>query len=309
VIQLDTQDRSKKFNQEDLELVQIVADQASIALENARLNKEAEAQERLRCDLELGRQVQQSFLPKPPWPVVPGYELAAYDEARYQVSGDFFDFIPLPDGRLAVCIADVAGMGIAAALIASQLSVAARFVLCQEADPARAVGKLNDLACKTCSPLDRFITFVLAVIDPHTHEITLVNAGHLSPFLYRPGDSYMVEVTPRKAIGVPLGIMEPFAFEACKITLAPGESLILLTDGVIDACDTRNTCFGVEGLEQALVAAAKADSHLSAEGLLDGIVRAVKQHSIDRGLGDELTLVAVRRNMEKEKDTRTGHTG
>ena len=134
VIQLDTQDRSKKFTQEDLKLLWGVANQAAIALENARLHEEAVTRERFRRDMELATRVQQSFLPSS-LPQVPGYEFYAYYEPAQAVGGDYYGFIPLPQGRLAVAVGDVAGKGIAAALLMAKVSSDARFCFLAEANP------------------------------------------------------------------------------------------------------------------------------------------------------------------------------
>src|SRR5437588_383777 len=116
VIQLDTQDRSKKFTQDDLTLLLGVCNVASISLENARMHEGRLAQERVRRDLELAHRVQLSFLPAK-LPEVPGYEFAAQYEPAQEVGGDYYDFIPLTDKKLAVTLGDVAGKGVPAALL------------------------------------------------------------------------------------------------------------------------------------------------------------------------------------------------
>src|SRR5262249_15893091 len=131
VIQLDTQDRAKKFAHEDLELLRGVAGQASIALENAKLHEDQVAQARLKRDLELARQVQNSFLPRNP-PELAGYEFFAYYEAAQAVGGDYYGFIPLGGNRVAVAVGDVAGKGVPAALLMAKLSSEARFCLLTE---------------------------------------------------------------------------------------------------------------------------------------------------------------------------------
>ena len=185
VIQLDTQNRGKKFTQDDLRLLWGVANQASVALENARLHEETIHQEKLRRDLELAHQVQMSFLPRA-LPQVPGYEFFAHYEPALEVGGDYYGFIPLADGRLGVALGDVAGKGVPAALLMAKLSSDARFSFLTEPDLARAVTKLNDLLYEFTSQADRFVTLVAAVIDPERHVITLASAGHFSPLLYRP---------------------------------------------------------------------------------------------------------------------------
>src|SRR5262249_51032361 len=165
VVQLDTQDRSKKFTKNDLELLCGVANQASIALENARLHQDAVVQERLKRDLQLAHEVQLSFLPQR-LPAVPGYESHAFYRPAEQVGGDYYDFIPLAGRRVAMTLGDVAGKGVPAALLMARLSSDARFCFLTEADPAKVVGKLNDLVGAPCTPMDRLITLPAAPLRP-----------------------------------------------------------------------------------------------------------------------------------------------
>jgi serine phosphatase RsbU (regulator of sigma subunit)/pSer/pThr/pTyr-binding forkhead associated (FHA) protein len=291
VIQLDTQDRSKKFTQDDLKLLWGVANQAAVALENARLHGEAVEQERIRRDLELARQVQLSFLPRS-LPQVPGYEFFAHYESALEVGGDYYGFIPMPDGRLAVALGDVAGKGVPAALLMAKLSSDARFSLLTESDPGRAVSKLNDLLYEFTSVMDRFVTLTAAVLDPATHAITLVNAGHLSPLLFRQRAAALEEAAPRKKAGVPLGVMEGFAFESCQATLEPGDSLILYTDGLPDAVDQANAPFGPRGIQSAVL---DASGPSTPRALGERLVTAVRHHAAGRDAPDDLTLVCLGR--------------
>jgi phosphoserine phosphatase RsbU/P len=292
VIQLDTQDRSKKFTEDDLKLLCGVANQAAIALENARLLEEAVVQERLRRDLQLAHQVQLSFLPRA-FPSVPGYEFFGHYEAALQVGGDYYGFVPLPGGRLAVAVGDVAGKGVAASLLSAKLSSEARFCLLTEPDLPAAIARLNDLLSEFLVQADRFVTLAAVVLDPSSHAVTLVSAGHPSPVIYRPGQP-LEDAMPRSASGVPLGIMDGVTFEARQAVLRPGESLILFTDGVTDAMDVAGKEFGrAKGMEEAVKGAGPAGPR----ALVDRIVRAVKLHATGRDPFDDITLVALTRTV------------
>ncbi len=140
------------------------------------------ARERLKLDLELAREVQRGFLPLR-LPEVPGYEFFAHYESAFEIGGDYYDFIPLPRQRVAVLLGDVAGKGVAAALLMAKLSADARFCMLTEPDPAAAVTKLNSLMIQS-GIADRFVTLVAAILDPESHTVTLVNAGHPSPLIY-----------------------------------------------------------------------------------------------------------------------------
>jgi sigma-B regulation protein RsbU (phosphoserine phosphatase) len=292
VIQLDTQDRGKKFTQEDLKLLWGVANQAAIAMENARMHEEAVARERLRRDLELATRVQHSFLPSF-LPVVEGYEFFAFYQPAQAVGGDYYGFIPLPQGRLAVALADVAGKGVAAALLMAKVSSDARFCFLAESNPGLAVGKLNDQLYPYTSPMDRFVTFAAVLLDPAQHVVTLVSAGHPSPLLKRKGSSVLEEIVPKATAGLPLGMVEGCTYDSCQIVLQPGDNLLLFSDGVPDALDARNQSFSMKGVQRVASDAAAASAPLLGERL----IKAVLQHAVNRDQHDDITLVCLGRTL------------
>jgi serine phosphatase RsbU (regulator of sigma subunit) len=292
VIQLDTQDRSKKFTQEDLKLLCGVANQASIALENARLLDEAVKQERLQRDLNLAKKVQVSFLPSAT-PKIPGYAFHGHCEPAREVGGDYYGYIPLTNGRLCVAVGDVAGKGVSASLLMAKLSSDIRFALLSEPSPAAAISKLNDLLYEFTSQLDRFVTLAAAVLDPTTHEVVLVSAGHDSPLLYRPASGDLSEAMSKDVAGVPLGIMDGFPFDSCRITLQPNEALLLFTDGVHESRSAAEVEFTRAGIDRTL----KGVTGMGPKDLVSRLVAAVNKHAAGRETGphDDLTVVALGR--------------
>ncbi len=290
VIQLDTQDRGKKFTQEDLKLLWGVANQASIAMENARLHEEAVQRERLRRDLELATRVQASFLPSSR-PQVAGYDFYARYQPAQAVGGDYYDFIPLPQGRWAVAVGDVAGKGISAALLMAKLSSDTRFCFLAEPDPAQALAKLNDQLYPFTSAMDRFVTLSMAVLDPSRHSVTLVGAGHPSPVLTRRGTSGIQDALPKNIAGLPLGMVEGCSYDSFQLQLQPGDNLLLFSDGVPDALDARNNPFAMTGIQRVVQEAGA----VSASVLGDRIIKAVAQHASNRDPHDDITLVCLGR--------------
>ncbi|HEY7158121.1 MAG TPA: SpoIIE family protein phosphatase [Gemmataceae bacterium] len=291
VIQLDTQDHSKKFTEEDLKLLWGVANQAAIAMDNARLHEEVVARERLQRDLDLARSVQHSFLPRK-LPKVAGYEFYAFYQSAQAVGGDYYGFIPLPQDRLAVTLGDVAGKGIAASLLMAKLSSDARFCLLAEANLGRAVGRLNDLLHEFASPLDRFVTLAAVVLDPSRHTVTLASAGHPSPQLWRKADAALQEAMPRSAAGLPLGMLEGSSYDACQIVLQPGDNLILFSDGVTDALDVRGKPFSIQGVQRVV----REAGAVSAATLGERLIKAVQQYAVNREQqDDDITLVCLGR--------------
>jgi serine phosphatase RsbU (regulator of sigma subunit)/pSer/pThr/pTyr-binding forkhead associated (FHA) protein len=294
VIQLDTQDRAKKFTKADLELLWGVANQASIALENAKLHQESitreRAQERMKRDMELAHQVQLGFLPRE-LPQMPGYEFYAFYEPALDVGGDYYGFIPLASGHLVAAIGDVAGKGVPAALFMAKLASDARFCFSTESEPARAVGKLNDFLAEQCAQHDRFVTFAAAILDPHSHTVTLVNAGHIAPLLYRQADESFAEAITRKLTGLPLGVMEGYPFDVHQFTLKPGDGLLMFTDGVLDAVNEKEEQLGAEGVHAALQGIKTG----SPKAQIERLVQAVRDHAAGRAQFDDITLVGFGR--------------
>lgn len=290
VIQLDTQDRSKKFTQEDLKFLQCVCNQASIALENAKLHETLVARERLKRDLEVACEVQHSFLPKN-LPTAEGYEFFAHYEPAQEVGGDYYGFIPLANGKVAITVGDVAGKGIPAALLMAKLSSDTRFSLLTESDPARAVTTLNQLLYPHTSPLDRFVTLVTGILDPATHTVTLASAGHQPPYLYRKTDGSITDSMTRDVPGLPLGMMDDAAYSACTVKLEPGDCLVMFSDGVPDAVNVRNQSFGNDGIKATI-----QKGHGSAKALGERLFKDVKNFAAGRPQHDDITLVCFSRD-------------
>lgn len=292
VIQLDTQDRTKKFGKPDLEFLCGVANQASVALENTRMHQDAVAQERIKRDLELAHEVQMSCLPQK-LPDVPGYTFASFYRPAYMVGGDYYDFIALPPHRLVMVLGDVAGKGMPAALLVTKLTSEARYSFLRDADPAKAVASLNDLLEPHCTKLDRFITLAVADLEMTSGLVTLANAGHPSPLLYRRSAGTVQECVPRKVSGLALGIMEGYTFDSCQVKLEPGDALVIYSDGVSEAENARGEQFTLPAIIKALQASGSATPQV----VLDRLMKAVELHTAGAKQNDDITLVALGRNL------------
>ena len=288
VIQLDTQDRTKKFTKDDLEFLMGVARQASLAFENAKMHEEQIVTERFKRDLELAREVQRGFLPRRV-PEVPGYEFFPYYDSAQEVGGDYYDFIQVTSQRLATLVGDVAGKGVPAALLMAKVSADARFCMLTETEPAAGVTKLNALL-QQAGLSDRFVTLVAAMLDTNDHTVTLVNAGHPSPLVYRAATCAFEEATPKDVVGLPLGVVDGFEYASCQIKLEAGDCLLIYTDGVTDAMDVQNLQFQVKGIHNAV----RGES-FTPRTLGERIVKAVKQHAAGRDQHDDITLACLGR--------------
>lgn len=245
VLQIDTLDQRHRFQKEDLEVLVALATQAAIAIENARLHDQSLRQRAIERDLEVAHEVQRGFLPTSK-PQLPGYQFYDFYAPAAYVGGDYYDYVELPDGRLAILIADVVGHGVAAALMMAKLSSEARISLAAGASPAAAVTQLNDRLCR--SQTDRFVTFVMVVLDPASGEVTVVNAGHMCPILRRADGR--IEEPGHKEVGLPLGVAEGLAYQDVKVTLGPDELMVLYTDGVNESMDVRGDFFGIDRIRK-----------------------------------------------------------
>jgi serine phosphatase RsbU (regulator of sigma subunit) len=265
VLQLDTSDHRGRFQQDDLDVLAGVASQAAIAIDNAQLHEAAIRQHQIERDLKLAHKVQQGLLPAAP-PKVEGYHFFDFYEPANQIGGDFYDYIALPDGRLAVVLADVSGKGISAALVMAKLSADVRYALASQPTVASAVRHINSSFIKSGWE-DRFVTFVLTVLNPAEHQVTLVNAGHMPPFL-RVGDG-RVEPVADDISGIPLGVDESYEYEAKTVPLGRNEFLAAFTDGFSEALNAKNELYGLERLRKRIGKPVKDVAELGHEILND----------------------------------------
>jgi len=283
LVQLASRDVTLPFVERDLDVLIGVTTQGALAIENASLHAEVLKQRDLERELDFATQVQLGFLPNKR-PQAEGFEFCDYYEAAHRVGGDYFDYIELPGGRVAVAVADVAGKGIPAALLMARLYSATRYHLLSQSDLGLALSDLNrDIS--TSGLGHRFVTCALAVIDPATRQVALANAGHLPPLIRHP-DGSITEVVSQHA-GMPLGIVPDQEFQEQQHQLGPGDTWLMFTDGVTEAMNGDSEIFGSERLQQSF---ARAPDELDA--MIQAIVADVATHCGDRDQSDDMCLVA-----------------
>jgi serine phosphatase RsbU (regulator of sigma subunit) len=292
-MQLDTQDRGKKFREDDLKLMTIVANLAAVAIEKAKLHEQMVAQQKQQKEIELARQVQLGFLPQSP-PQVAGYEFYSYYGAALTVGGDYYDFIPIPDGRIAVVLGDVAGKGVPASLLMAKLSAEARFCLLTQPNPVQAVNLLNEQLIRGGIG-DRFVTLAAAVLNPADHSVTVVNAGHLNPLLYRAHAGSIEEAVTNRDSGIPLGIMAGFEYTAITLNFECGDSLLVFTDGVTDAMAPNGDMFQLEGIRKSLLDESPLGAPTRPKAIGERVLHCVKKHANGRAQNDDIALVCFGR--------------
>jgi len=286
VIQIDTADQRSRFTDLDLQVLAGVAGQAAIALDNARMHEQMLRQQALESDLKVAREMQQALLPKAA-PDVPGYHFFQHYEAAYQVGGDYYDYVLLPEDRFAAVVGDVAGKGVSAAILMAKLSSDVRFWLAREADPAVALAKINT-AFSRHGWDDRFVTMVVAVVDPQACELTLVNAGHMPPLL-RTVEGEVIEIGGEEA-GLPLGVRDDYPYEAYRREFLVGDFLTIFTDGFSEAMNARRELFGLERLVQLC-----SDKETKPNNLGPCILNSVRKFVGDYPQSDDMCLVCFGR--------------
>jgi sigma-B regulation protein RsbU (phosphoserine phosphatase) len=290
VIQIDTRDRQRRFTQDDLLLLAAVANQAAVALDNAMLHEDLAERQKVQREIELAKEVQRCFLPQQ-LPSVAGYEFFAHYQAARSVGGDFYGFLDLGQGRIAISVGDVAGKGVPAALLMARISGDVKFALLAEGDPGRAVMKMNHLFHQS-GIQDRFVAYLLALLDPQTGVVAMVNAGQVPP-LVRRGDGTVQEDACQGQNGLPLGITDDSAYQPCLVNLSPGDCLLLCTDGITDAADSQQRPFGKERLIEAIQTGGPAAPALGAH-----IIRRVSDYVGGAEQFDDMTMVCLSRRAD-----------
>jgi serine phosphatase RsbU (regulator of sigma subunit) len=289
VIQIDTVNQRNRFSREDLDVLASVACLAAFAVENAELHETLLHEQALERELRVAHEVLRGFLPAAS-PRLPQYEFFAFYEPANQLGGDYYDYIPLSGGRLAVVVADVSGKGIPASLLMARLSADARYCLASEPTPAEAVGRLNRTFCEAGWE-DRFVTLVLAVLDMQRHEVALVNAGHLPPLLRRgPGK---IEAVVEAETHLPLGVEYDTRYSQHVLPLEPENLLALYTDGITEAMNDQDQLYGAARLRSQL---GSASTRVDRIGRL--ILEDVKRFIGLRPQSDDMCLVCLGRKGE-----------
>ncbi|MFT4555727.1 MAG: SpoIIE family protein phosphatase [Planctomycetales bacterium] len=285
VIHLDRRNILQPFVMDDLELLACVAMISGQTVENNLLHEEHLKAQLQEQELQLAADLQRTLLPSSV-PEIAGYEIAHHYQPANELGGDYFDHFELPDGRYVVAIGDVAGKGTAAALLVASLFASVRAVLTFESQPAKAVERLNGTLADVVKT-GRFITFLLAIVDPETHTLTMTSAGHVAPLLCRDGK---ILDPLGDQFGCPLGIDTGLPFEEVTFQLQPEDIFLLITDGVTEARNSANELFGTNRVEDALCKSPKSAESVIAT-VLDSVASFVDHDRQD----DDTCLVALRR--------------
>ena len=266
------------FDVGDQHLLTTLASAAALAIHNARMAAALVEQERVRRELELVREVQVNLLPQPEGDHSP---VVAVNIPAREVSGDFYDFLTLPDGRIFFNLADVSGKGMNTALWMAKTSGLLRCLVKDAGDLGALVSRVNDEVCETGSH-GMFVTLIAGFLDPARDQVELANAGHL-PALYRAASGEFREIP---AGGPPIGVIPDTEFPTTRFALAGG-SLYLYTDGVTEYADADGKQLEVEGLKRLI----QDMAHLAPRSRIEQLVAAL--HRSGQKQRDDITMMLI----------------
>jgi len=249
VLNLGPRLSEQDYSSDDRKLLDNLAAQAAPALRVGQLVREQEAEavtrQRFEQELEVARLIQQNFLPKE-LPDLPGWRVSAYYRPAREVGGDFYDVIPLPDGRVGFVVGDVTDKGVPAALVMSATRSVLRASAQRIIEPGAVLERVNEHLVPDM-PEKMFVTCLYGVLEPATGLLRFANAGHDVPYV-KTADG----VGELRARGMPLGLMAGMAYEEKETTLQPGESVLLHSDGVVESHDPDREMFGFPRLKDTV---------------------------------------------------------
>ena len=278
----------QEYSSDDRKLIDSLAAQTAPALRVGQLVREQEAEaatrQRFEQELEVARLIQQNFLPKE-LPDLPGWTVAAYYRPAREVGGDFYDVIPLPDGRVGFVVGDVTDKGVPAALVMSATRSVMRASAQRLLEPGVVLERVNEHLCPDMPP-KMFVTCLYGVLDPATGRLRFANAGHDVPYVKTAHG-----VDDLRARGMPLGLMPGMDYEEKEALLEPGDSVLLHSDGIVEAHDPERGMFGFPRLKETV-----ADSP-GGQALIDRVLADLERFT---GPGaeqeDDITMVTLERS-------------
>ena len=275
------------FDDDTRSFLDLMARQAAIAIETARLYSDAIERAHLERELQVARGLQASLIPREA-PRIAGWDFAALWEPAHMVSGDFYDFVPVDHGPLqGVVIADVSDKGMPAALFMALARSTIRASIISTRSPADCIAHANRLLCADTDN-GMFVTMCYAQLNPATGELVYVNAGHNPPLLYRQDQAELTELT---RTGIALGVDDTRRFEQRAVTLDSGDFVLFYTDGVSEAADARQQGFGVGRLRQVILQAHRA----RATQIIAALRQALGEFVGATSPFDDMTAVVVKR--------------
>ncbi|MCK9410270.1 MAG: GAF domain-containing SpoIIE family protein phosphatase [Bacteriovoracaceae bacterium] len=275
----------RAFTTEDQRLLAIISAQSAQVVENARLIEEEKLYIKMQQEVGLAAKIQQDLLPRSN-PGLYGYDIFARTIAAQSIGGDYFDFIPMSDGRTALCLGDVSGKGLPASLLMANLQATLRGQTLVSQQPSECLLRSNKLLYESTSP-EKFATLFYGVIDVKQHSIHYSNAGHDWPFLISKDN----RIQRLKTGGLMIGLLPQASYQDEEVPIQIGDLLVIQSDGVSEAMNAAHEQFGEERLQTLLL-----DHKVkTAEEIIDIIVKEVRKHAGAHPQSDDITIMVVKR--------------
>ena len=275
----------KLFTEDDQRLLSIIAAQSAQVVENARLYEEERNLMKMQQEVKLASQIQTDLLPKEP-PKLSGYDIAGATFPARTIGGDYFDFIPVGESKLAICLGDVSGKGLPAALLMANLQASLRSQTYHGNSVKECIIRCNQQLFLSTSP-EKFATLFYGIIDTQNHTLTYCNAGHEPPFLLN-GSGEPLRLNDG---GTVIGMMDEFPFEEAVAAFQPGSTLVSFSDGVTEAMNINGEQFGESRLKDLITKIVG----LPAKDAIEEIIKAVRIHAGQASQYDDITALVVRR--------------
>ena len=274
-----------RFGIESRSICSTFADYVATALDKGLLKQTEQAHLQTEQELQLARQIQKTFLPDE-LPEIPGFDLAVVWHTARQVGGDFYDVFALSSGKVALLVADVSDKGLPAALYMTVARTLIRAIACDFSTPAETLKRVNELL-QLDSTQSFFVTLVYMILDINTGYLSYSVAGHPPPVYTNSGG----ETCTLNRGGIALGITHPIEVKDEEILLAPGDSIILFTDGITEMRDLNEIEYGSVRLRRTM----QETSDLSAQGIIDHVTKDMDDYRASEALDDDYTILVLKR--------------
>lgn len=273
------------FSSDDQRLLAIIAAQSAQVIENARLLQKEQELIKMEEEYRMAKEIQLNILPKQ-IPSITGYDIFAINISAKDVGGDYYDFIKLPGNKIALCLGDITGKGLPAAMLMANLQATLRGQALTQKNVSDNIRNSNVLLFNSTAE-NRFATLFFGELDSINHTITYCNAGHDAP----------ISILHDKILRLPeggllMGCFDFAEYEQITRQIEPGECILIYSDGVTEAMNEKNEEFG----EEHLITILKSNINLTAKELIDKIIAEVKAHSSKVEQSDDITLMVLKRN-------------
>jgi serine phosphatase RsbU (regulator of sigma subunit)/pSer/pThr/pTyr-binding forkhead associated (FHA) protein len=282
VLYLDSRERGTLASAGVRTGLETLATEAAVAIENARLYREAVEKARMEHELRIAAEIQQSLLPPPAWSS-PFFDAVGRTVPCRAIGGDFFEYLTFADGRPGFAVADVSGKGAPAALLTAVIQGVLAAQASSGGGPAFTLAKINEVLIRR-SIESRFVTMFLAALTPDG-QLTYCNAGHNPPFLFSGGRVRRLETG-----GLICGLFPTASYEEETVQLQPGDLLVIFSDGISEALNAAGEEFG----DDRILASVTSLPHDNVQAVLEGLVSTVRTFASGTVQSDDMTTVVMR---------------